>query len=145
MNPLTEKLITGTVGELLVQVRLFQYDVQAAPPLKDSGNDLIAVRGETLKAIQVKTTATDGKLPIPQDRLYHILAFVRLDGKGNNLLLDSSKIYLIEREAIDRNDIKQDKLDDYLISQDLVDRLFPPPQGGLHKQSQIRTQRAALR
>ena len=127
MNPLPKKLITGTVGELLVQLRLFQYDVQAAPPLKDSGNDLIAVRGETLKAIQVKTTATNGKIQIPQDRLYHILAIVRLYGVGNNLLLDSSKVYLLEKEAIDGNRIKPDNLDDYQISQELVDRLFPPP------------------
>lgn len=126
MNPLTDKLVTGTIGELLVQLRLFQYDVQAAPPLKDSGNDLIAVRGKTLKAIQVKTTAKDGKLQqIPTDRLYHVLAFVRLHGENNELSLDSSEVYLIERDEIDRNSVKTDSLDAYRISQELVDRLFP--------------------
>ena len=127
MNPLTRFLITGTVGELLVQLRLLQYDVQAAPALKDSGNDLIAVRGNTLKAVQVKTSAMNGKLKIPTDRLYHILAFVRLHEENNELHLDSSEIYLIEREAIDRNGFDRDHLDDYRISQELVDRLFPPP------------------
>ncbi len=58
MNPLSKTCITGTIGELLVQLRLFQYGVQAAPPLKDSGNDLIAVRRETFRAVQVKTTGT---------------------------------------------------------------------------------------
>ncbi len=126
MNPLTDEKIIGTLGELLVQLRLFQYGVQAAPPLQDSGNDLIAVRGETFKAIQVKTTATDVKLQIPQDRLYHILAFVRLRREGNNLLLDSSEIYIIEKEAIDKKEIDPNDLNKYLISQELVDHLFPP-------------------
>lgn len=127
MNPLSEKLITGTVGELLVQLRLLQYDVQAAPPLKDSGNDLIAVRGETLKAIQVRTTARpNGRPEIPQNRLYHILAFVRLHGEGNELSLDSSEVYLIDKESIERSGVETDRLDAYRISQERVDYLFPP-------------------
>ncbi len=43
MNQVTDKIMTGTIGELLVQIRLLQFGVQAAPPIKDSGNDLIAV------------------------------------------------------------------------------------------------------
>jgi hypothetical protein len=42
-NPISSEMRIGTLGELLVQLRLLQFDVQAAPPLKDSGNDLIAV------------------------------------------------------------------------------------------------------
>lgn len=128
MNPIPDRLITGTVGELLVQLRLFQYDVQAAPPLKDSGNDLIAVRGETFKAIQVKTTAMNSMPQIPTDRLYHILAFVRLHGENNELSLDLSEVYLIEKEVIDRNGVEEDLLDDYKISREVVDYLFPPPE-----------------
>ena len=128
MNPLTEKLITGTTGELLVQLRLFQYGVQAAPPLKDSGNDLIAVRGQTLKAIQVKATRkTDTKWQAPLNRLYHVLALVRLDGHDNELLLDTSEVYLISRELIQNGTFPPTDLAPYLISQALVDRLFPPP------------------
>ena len=56
-NPITERVKIGTIGELLVQLRLLQYDVQAAPPIKDSGNDLIAVKGEAFRGVQVKTTA----------------------------------------------------------------------------------------
>ena len=127
MNPLTEKLITGTTGELLVQLRLFQYGVQAAPPLKDSGNDLIAVRGHTLKAIQVKATRkTDTQWQVPTDRLYHVLALVRLDGHDNELSLDQSEVYLIGREFIQNGNFHPTDLAPYRISQALVDRLFPP-------------------
>ena len=45
MNPLRKSLQTGTVGELLVQLRLLQFHVQAAQPLKDTGNDLITSDG----------------------------------------------------------------------------------------------------
>lgn len=55
MNQITVQVKIGTIGELLVTLRLLQYGVQAAPPLKDSGNDLIAVRGMRFSAIQVKT------------------------------------------------------------------------------------------
>jgi hypothetical protein len=54
-NPISSQIKTGTLGELLVQIRLLQFDVQATPPMKDSGNDLIAVRGETFRGVQVKT------------------------------------------------------------------------------------------
>ena len=126
MNRLSKRLITGTIGELLVQLRLLQYGVQAAPPLKDSGNDLIAVRGKTIKTIQVKTTTISGRLKKPSDRLYHILAFVRLDGEGTELELDSSEVYLIEKEVVDGARNLKNSLDAYKISQGLVDRLFPP-------------------
>ena len=127
MNPLAEKLITGTTGELLVQLRLFQYGVQAAPPLKDSGNDLIAVRGHTLKAIQVKASRkTDTQWQVPTNRLYHVLALVRLDGDGNELSLDQSEVYLIGREVIQNGTFNPTDLAAYRISQALVDRLFPP-------------------
>jgi hypothetical protein len=35
MNPLDPNLKTGTIGELLVQIRLLQYDVQAVATHKD--------------------------------------------------------------------------------------------------------------
>jgi len=68
----------GTIGELLVQLCLLQFDVQAAAPLKDSGNDLIAVKGSRFHTIQVKSTG-GGSLPAwpnPQ-RIYTLLAIVR--------------------------------------------------------------------
>lgn len=36
MNPLDPNLKTGTIGELLVQIRLLQYDVQAVATHKDN-------------------------------------------------------------------------------------------------------------
>ena len=94
--PISNQLKTGTIGELFVQLRLLQYGIQAAPPLKDSGNDLIAIKKECFKAIQVKTT-TNGNFSRPKNTIiYHILAVVNLKGNGNKLLLDHSEIYLIQ-------------------------------------------------
>jgi hypothetical protein len=129
MNPLCESVITGTTGELLVQLRLFQYEVQAAPPLKDSGNDLIAVRGEDFKAVQVKTTGQeDGRWQLPDDKDYHILALVRLAGEGINLHLDGSDVYLVDREFADSNEFNIQDPSGHEISKDIVDDLFPSSQ-----------------
>lgn len=78
MNKITRRMQLGTLGELLVQLRLLEFDVQSVSPLKDSGNDLIAIRGTAMRAIQVKTTRIEengyriraGDLP----HLYHALA-----------------------------------------------------------------------
>ena len=48
-NPISNQLTLGTIAELLVQASLLQFDVQAAPPLKDSGNDLIAIRRAAIR------------------------------------------------------------------------------------------------
>lgn len=123
MNPISARLVTGTIGELLVQLRLFQYDVQAAPPLKDSGNDLIAVRGATFRAIQVRTIGGDKKhWRKPQNREYHILALVRLHGENDQLELDPTEIYLVPREVIEGGPYD---LREYQISQHLIDCLIP--------------------
>lgn len=85
MNPLSAHLTTGTFGELLVQLRLLQYGVQAAPPLKDSGNDLIAVKGAVFKAIQVKTTAKNRFRLNDMPKYYHLAALVALVGEQNEV------------------------------------------------------------
>jgi hypothetical protein len=100
MNRLEPNLVNGTLGELLVQLRLLQYGVQAAPPLKDTGNDLIAVRGRVFRAIQVKTTSGDRfdlrRLP----KKYHLVACVRLVGRGKEVHLDECEIFLLKRGEI---------------------------------------------
>lgn len=48
-NPLPKTTYIGTVGELLVQLRLLEFGVQSAPPIRDSGNDLIAIKGRVVK------------------------------------------------------------------------------------------------
>lgn len=124
MNPLSNELVTGTVGELLVQLRLLQYGVQAAPPLKDTGNDLIAVRGGTFRAIQVKTTRLRNLRvqPPPPEREYHLLAVVGLEGEDEKLHLDDSRIYLIPRQDV--NGRIPMELDQYVLSERLVETFF---------------------
>ncbi|HAX90949.1 MAG TPA: hypothetical protein DCY07_01910 [Rhodospirillaceae bacterium] len=124
MNPLSSKIITGTTGELLVQLRLFQYGVQASAPLADSGNDLIGVKGDVFKAIQVKTTAVDGSFISPENRMYHILAFVKLDGEGDELKLDRCQIFLIPKEIVESEDFNKNQIDRFCLNADLVDELF---------------------
>lgn len=124
MNPLSDHLVTGVVGELLVQLRLLQYSVQAAPPVADSGNDLIAVRGGAFRAVQVKTTRQDApqwKVPDP-NKAYHILALVALDGEGTELHLDGSDVFFIPREALPESGLPD--LEDFRLSATLVEALF---------------------
>ncbi len=123
-NPITDAIKTGTVGELLVQLRLLQYDVQAAPPLKDSGNDLIALRGFVVRTIQVKTT-TDA-LPVwpPEARLYHLLAVVRLEGEDRNLWLDKSEIFLVPKRDLPGLAHTWEALQPFALSEAHVSKLF---------------------
>ncbi len=101
MNELDSKTVIGTFGELLVQLRLFQCGVQAAPPLKDSGNDLIAVRGRVLRAVQVKTT-TQNRFSLDQlPERYHLLALVAVDGKISDARLDETKVFLLSRRDVE--------------------------------------------
>lgn len=97
-NPIDKRMTVGTIGELLVQLRLLQYGIQAAPPIKDSGNDLIALKGRTIKLIQVKTTA-EGVFPKKpgKKRIYDLLAIVDLAGYDTHLNLDKSSIYLVPK------------------------------------------------
>src|SRR5690348_6287411 len=99
-NPISPELKIGTVGELLVQIRLLQYGVQAAPPLRDSGNDLIAFKGDRVRTIQVKTST--GVIPPwpPARKIYELLAIVHLRGEGEELSLDTSDIFLISKPTL---------------------------------------------
>ena len=126
MNPLSRKLTTGTIGKLLVELRLLQFDVQAAPPLKDSGNDLIAVRGHAMRAIQIKTSAGHAFSGRRLPRFYHILAAVRLVGDGEILHLDKCEVFLIPKEELPTVSRQFARLLDYRLTRSLVDRLFKP-------------------
>lgn len=124
-NPISPELKTGTIGELLVQLRLLQYDIQSAPPLKDSGNDLIAAKGDRFKAIQVRTTTT-GRFEKPsENKIYHILAIVHLAGEDNELYLDKTQIYLIEKGTVDSIPSNVEGLEDkYRMNSRLISELF---------------------
>ncbi len=127
MNPISENLVSGTLGELLVQARLLCYGVQAAPPLKDSGNDLIAVKGPVMRAIQVKTTQNFRYVAPRKKSAYHILAVVQLMGEGQFVDFQSSKIYLIPHPLVHELPREISKIQDWEISR-VVELLFQQPQ-----------------
>ena|ERR1700722_1644855 len=129
MNKITDRLKLGTLGELLVQLRLLEFDVQAAPPLKDSGNDLIAIRGTAMRAIQVKATKIeeDGYRFRVDDLppLYHALAIVKFEGDETTLHLDRSRIFLLAKEDVRNGRCSEDDLKGHSICAKIIDRLFP--------------------
>ena len=125
MNPIPSNIKMGTIGELLVQLRLLQYDVQAAPPLRDTGNDLIAVRAGEIKAIQVKTSKSKRNLNRRNlDREYDILALVHLYVPNQELCLDESKIYLLDHEGIKKCRSNPGCMESYILGQQIIDKFF---------------------
>ncbi len=97
-NPLPKTTYIGTIGELLVQLRLLEFGIQAAPPIKDSGNDLIAIRGEVVKFIQIKTSKSTIRSVSGLPKVYHIVALVELKySKDSSLLVDKSRIFVYKK------------------------------------------------
>ncbi|MEQ1656343.1 MAG: hypothetical protein ABL960_11640, partial [Nitrospira sp.] len=94
-----------------------------------SGNDLVALKGEAIRTIQVKTT-TD-RIPAwpAEDKLYQLLAIVRLRGEGHNLFLDASDIYLIPKQSLDGLSRNWDSLSEFRITAAHVETLFQPSKG----------------
>jgi hypothetical protein len=126
MNPINQRMSIGVAGELLLQIRLLQYKVQAAYPLEDTGNDLIAVNGSEFRAVSVRTTTT-GRFNKPEhERVYHVLAVVHIRGTNNDLFLDNSDIYLIPLDSVPAAASDCARLQDYLFSRQQVERLFGP-------------------
>ena len=123
-NPISEELQTGTVGELLVQLRLLQHGVQAAPPLRDSGNDLIALNGFSFRCVQVKTTTSALPTWPSVDKRYHLLAIVRLVRTEDSLLLDDSQIYLLKKEELNGVKRSWEGLTPFLLTSGRVAELF---------------------
>ncbi|MCZ7382298.1 MAG: hypothetical protein O8C64_12100 [Candidatus Methanoperedens sp.] len=123
-NPIHKFVKIGTLGELLVQLRLLQYNVQAAPPIKDSGNDLIAIKGLVFKTIQVKTSTTDNFRIQNLPSFYHILALVRLVGENNNIFLDNSRIFLLSKEEVTRSSFNINNLMEKELNETRINELF---------------------
>lgn len=136
MNELPRPLLQGTFGELLVQLRLLEHSVQASPPIRDTGNDLIGIRGSVFRAVQVKTTADfpvkfdTAKLP-PR---FHILAIVVLgEVKYDDLIdfetkLDTCRIFLLKEKDVTKGYWTKDDLQDSELSKQRVDALWPRPE-----------------
>jgi len=127
MNESPLNLKKGTIGELLIQLRLLQYGIEPAIPLIDSGNDIIALKGRTVKSIQVKTKKFDRRIwrldNMPER--YDILALVKLAEDWENL--DHAKIYLLsERDVNNRGSISDNErvLEDYRLSIERINLLF---------------------
>lgn len=126
MNPISKELKKGTIGELLLQIRLLEYGIQASSPLKDSGNDLIAIKGDVFRAIQVKTTINQvfkfekNKLP----EKYHILALVKLKGEDSDIFLDKSEIFLLKKENVSKGYYSCNQLEDFKLNKRMIDELF---------------------
>lgn len=123
MNLISEKIKIGTIGEILVQLRLLQYDIQSAPALKDSGNDLIAVKGDIFKAIQVKTS-TKGIFILENLHKYHILALVKLIGENDSIYLDKSRIFLLQKSEVEKKSYNIKELIEKELSKERIDQLF---------------------
>jgi hypothetical protein len=100
MNTLPPKIKRGTLGELLAQVYLLANGVQAAPPLRDSGNDLIACRGSSILALQVKTRKgyNFSKHNLPE--LYHGVVYIVLREKNRLCDISHPDVYLMSRAEI---------------------------------------------
>jgi hypothetical protein len=129
MNPLSDNLVTRTVGELLVQLRLLQCEVQAVSTHKDSGNDLLATRDEAFRALQVKATrCRDGHINFDYadaiGKKFDILALVFLAGEADRLDLDQSEIYLLVRDDITKGYYTLDEIADKRMTSARVDDLF---------------------
>jgi hypothetical protein len=125
MKKISPEILASGVGEFLVQARLLQFGVESTRPAKDSENDLIATKGESTRAIQVKTRTTDSFTLGPLPRFYDILALVKLVGDGPEVRLDASAVYLIPKQIVESREIcKFDDLDDFLIRSKRVSDLF---------------------
>ena len=129
MNPIHEKLKQGTFGEIYVQLRLLLYNVQAAPPIKDTGNDLIAIIGQSFRAIQVKTTKifpvkiSKAKLP----NFYHVLAIVVLDQEidpPQTIKIDKCALYLIKSDEVEYGTYSKTKLERFKIDENRITAIF---------------------
>lgn len=123
-NPISDEVVTGTAGELLVQLRLLEYDVQAAPPIKDSGNDLIAIKGRRVAFIQVKTTKRNRIPEWPRaDKVYDYVALVKLADDGQRFELDRSQIYLVPQSMA--RGTTWSSLEAFKLSPRTVEAMFP--------------------
>lgn len=123
-NALPENNLTGLFGELLVQIRLLQYGVQAAPPMEDSGNDLIAVNGKEFRTVSVRTTTSTTYTKPKNERIYDVLAVVCLVGADNEVMLDGSQIFLIPKQAVKKAPTNAKRLGKYIFSRNRVEKLF---------------------
>lgn len=122
-NPLHKNAMIGAVGELLVQIRLLEFGIQAAPPLRDSGNDLVTLKGFVMRCVQVKTTACRN-FPNKIKRKYHLLALVEMVIGDGDYKLDECRVYLLTRDEFENHISGWNGLDRYRLNKRRVDECF---------------------
>lgn len=130
MNPITKKVKKGTIGEVLVFLKLLMYDVQGSFVFKDTGNDFLAVKGRVIKAVQVKTDLGWRNLN-REERIYDIAALVKLKYESDKISLDKSEIYLLSKAEVDKNiqnirtgTLREDLKEKFKLSPERIEELF---------------------
>jgi len=130
MNPLFKTTKKGTLGELIVQLQLLEHGVQAAPPIKDSGNDLIAILGSAFRAVQVRTTCCNYISKPKVEVRYHILAVVRLPKRDGRFSTREAEVFLFDKRRVAKLSRRLSDYRERLITHDLIAKLFKPnPKG----------------
>lgn len=99
-NPLTPSVITGSLGELFAQMKLLELGVQAVAPHKDSGNDLIAVKGRVVKFIQVKTGINRQPSAVNLPEIYDLVFLVNICVRDLNYFHDESTITVLDNLGV---------------------------------------------
>jgi len=123
-NPISKNVEFGTLGELLVQLRLLEYEVQAAPPIKDSGNDLIAIKEKIVKFVQVKTRKGNKFNLSNLPKIYDVVVLVQLSCLDHPICLDNAKMYIMKKNEITKLSYKISELEDYKMSSDSIAKVW---------------------
>lgn len=133
-NKLPPNVARGTLGELLAQLYLLAHGVQAAPPLRDSGNDLIACLRGKFCALQVKTRKkhTFSKRGMPQ--VYDGVVLVVLREDDHRFGETKPEIYVLCRAEFEgATSLGKKFLEAYHISPDRVRALFGQRPNSRHR------------
>lgn len=124
-NDLPPNVSRGTLGELLAQVYLLAHGVQAAPPIRDSGNDLIACRRGRFCALQVKTRKKHSFSRRGLPDIYDGVVLIVLKEDDHQFGTTKPDIYLMRRNDFEQADsLGKKALEDFRICPARIDYLF---------------------
>lgn len=100
MNDSYPDQIRGKIGELLLQIRLFENQIESSIPVLDSGNDIIALKGKVVKSIQVKTkrkhTRNWDLRNLPPK--YDFVALIEF--ASDEFMLDAARIFILSKTQV---------------------------------------------
>jgi hypothetical protein len=89
------------MGELIAQLYLLAHGVQAAPPIRDSGNDLIACLAGRFCALQVKTRKKHSFSRRGLPEIYDGVVLVVLQEDDYRFGATKPDIYLLRRDEFE--------------------------------------------